>query len=107
MKRVTQPELIQFEVEYKLYKEQVSEVNRSTDASRHIKPTSICNCCQPLLRSSLCILGQIEAATTLEKAKDASVKKWLDERLAPAPRDIVEQVRSPLNFVQYCHCVVH
>lgn len=104
MKGVTQPELIQFEVEYKVYEEQVSEVNRSRDASRRIKPSSIRNCCEPLLLQSLCILGQIEGATTLEEATDASVKKWLDERLASAPQDIAERVRSAVNSVQYCQC---
>lgn len=75
LKGVTQPELIQFEIEYPVYEEKIVEVNRSRDNARRIRPASIRNCFDPTLLQSLCILGQIDEATTLADGTDSSVKK--------------------------------
>ncbi len=50
---------------------------------------------------SLCILGKIEGADSLEQATDAGVQKWFDDLLASAPRDTAERVRSAIDSVKF------
>lgn len=104
VKGITQPELVKFEIDYKGYLEQISKVNIGRELSRRVRPASIRNCFEPLLLQSLCILRKIDGATTLEEATDEKVKKWFDERLASAPRDLSERVRSAVNSVEYEQC---
>ena len=101
LNQVTQSHLIEFETEYEAYKENVADVNRNRDASRHISPASVRQCMEPALLHSLCILGQIEGAEELRDATDDAVKKWFEERLATEPEDLTERVRSALDAIKY------
>ncbi len=85
LKNVTQPGLIKLEIEYTVYKEKISEVNRARKASRQVSPASIRNCIEPVLLQRLCILGQIEGAESVEEATNEKVQKWFDDRIASAP----------------------
>lgn len=104
LKSVTQPELIQFKIEYRVYEEHVAEINRSCDAPRRIEPASTGSCCSPILFQTLCILGQIEEAATPEEAADGIVRSWFDVRLASEPQDMTEKSRSAVDSVQYQQC---
>lgn len=99
---VRQAALIKFETKYSQYLKDVAEVNRNRDASRAITPASIRQCMDAEVLNSLCIIGKIDQATTLDDATDENVKKWFDERLETAPEDIVERIRSALDSVEYC-----
>eukprot|EP00171_Calliarthron_tuberculosum_P023495 IDg23495t1 len=104
LKSVTQPSLIQFETDYRAYKDKVEDINRSRESSEHITPASIKNCLEPTLLSSLCILGQIEGSKTSKDATDSAVKAWFEKRLRSAPRDLAERVRSAVDSVKYKQC---
>eukprot|EP00171_Calliarthron_tuberculosum_P023074 IDg23074t1 len=56
---------------------------------------------EPILLTSLCIVGQIENASKPEEATDESVEKWFKNRLRTAPRDLAERVRSSVDSVAY------
>lgn len=101
LKDVTQPDLIEFEIEYTAYKEKVADINRSRDTTRRISPASIRQCLDPVLLQGLCLLGQIEGADSASQATDAKVRAWFDARLATAPEDMTERVRSALGSVNY------
>lgn len=101
---VTQPCLIQFETEYAAYKERVNDINRSRDEDQKIKPASIRNCIEPMMLHSLCIIGQVPGATSVEQATDENVKAWFENRLRCAPRDLAERVRSAVHSIKYEQC---
>lgn len=101
LKDVRQSSLIKFDTEYTHYLKDIESVNSNRDATRTITAASIRQCMEPELLNSLCIIGVIDEATTLEDATDENVKKWFDERLEDAPEDIVERVRSALSTVHY------
>lgn len=101
LKDVTQPDLIRFDVEYTAYKEKVSDLNRTRDASRHIITATIRQCLDPTLLRSLCLLGQIDGASNAGDSTDASVETWFDTRVQAAPEDLTERVRSALETVKH------
>lgn len=68
---ITQPSLIRFEVEYAGY---LVDVNRSRSAANRIKLASNRLCNRPKLLQSLCILGEINGAETVEDSADDNVK---------------------------------
>eukprot|EP00171_Calliarthron_tuberculosum_P002633 IDg2633t1 len=104
LKPVTQPSLIQFETEYAAYKVQVADINRNRDEVNQITAASIKNCLEPMMLHSLCILGQIPGASSVEQATDNNVKAWFETRLRSAPRDLTERVRSAVHSVKFIQC---
>lgn len=101
---ITQPNLIRFEVEYAAYKEQVTDINRTRSASNQILPAPIRQYLKPELLHSLCILGVIEDASTMEEASDGNVQKWFDSRLSESTRDAAERVRTAVDSVPFRQC---
>eukprot|EP00171_Calliarthron_tuberculosum_P004516 IDg4516t1 len=104
LESVTQPSLIQFETEYKLYQEKIADINRTRDKNKKIEPASLKNCIEPLLLNSLCILGKIEGASKAQQATEEAVLEWFDSRLRSAPHDLAERVRSAVDSVKYEQC---
>ncbi len=104
LKSVTQLDLIKFEIEYIVYKEKIAEVYRVKEASRQVIPASIRNCIEPVLLQSLCILGQIEGAESVEEATDDKVQIGSMIASHPLPRDAAERVRSAVDSVKYEEC---
>lgn len=74
LSNATQPDLIQFEVNFPAYTEGVEEINADRAPSQQIKPASIGQCMKPKLLRSLCMLGRIENAETSEDATDEAVR---------------------------------
>lgn len=101
---IKQPSLIKFEVDYVAYKDKVADVNRTRNEEEQLIPASIRQCVKPELLQSLCIIGEIIGATTVEEATDENVKEWFDARLTAAPKDISERVRSAIDSVTYKQC---
>lgn len=77
-KKVTQPDLIEFEAEYEACKEKVVDVNRNRDKSRQSNATCIYQCMERNLFHSLSILGQFGNAPELQDATDAAEKKYFE-----------------------------
>eukprot|EP00171_Calliarthron_tuberculosum_P004521 IDg4521t1 len=75
LKSVTHSALIQFQTDYKAYTEKVADINRNRNEDNKIEAASIRNCFEPILLSSLCLLGQIEGASTAEAASDADCQE--------------------------------
>lgn len=47
---------------------------------------------------------QIEHASTLEEATDQGVKRWFDDGLSLAPRDMAERGSSSVESVNFQQC---
>lgn len=104
LKSVTQPSLIRFETDFNAYAEKVKDINRSRDEKNKIVPATIKNCIEPALLSSLCILGQIQGAKSVEEAQESAVEEWFTTRIRSKPRDLAERVRSAIDTVTYTQC---
>eukprot|EP00171_Calliarthron_tuberculosum_P003750 IDg3750t1 len=50
---------------------------------------------------SLCTLGQIEGASTVEQTTDETVKSWFDQRLKSKPRDLAERTSDEKGSLTY------
>ncbi|KAI0565234.1 hypothetical protein FGB62_20g20 [Gracilaria domingensis] len=97
----TQPELLKFEVEFAAHCERVQDVNSGRLASQRIKAATIRQCMKPRLLQSLCILGRIENASSVEQATDDAVQAWFDSRLASTICDLSDRVKEALSTVKF------
>ena len=82
IKKLTQPDLIEFETKYSMYSRKVSEVNKERSADSQIKMASIRDCMDDNLLHVFCIMGEIEGASSVEEATTEEVKDWFDAQLA-------------------------
>ena len=101
---VAQPNLFRFEVEYSAYHQKCEDINRNRAEDNQIEIASIRQCLRPVLLHSLCIVGKIEGAATLEQATDENVKHWFDARLDPSSKDISERVTTAIGSIQHNPC---
>lgn len=101
LKWVTHPDLIKLKTKYAACKYIVEDFNRSRDASRSITEACTNNFIETLLLQSLCIMGEIKDALTIEDATDASVITWFDGAISAVPREIAELIRVALDSVSY------
>lgn len=101
LKDVKQSSLIKFEIEYSQYKEKIKEINRTRPESSVIEPASIRQCVDAVLLNTVCILGEIEDATSLEEATDEKVQKWFNECSQVAPVSMMERVNAALNNITF------
>lgn len=67
------------------------------DSARPTRTASIPNCFDPTVLQSLGIPGQGDGASTLDEDTDQCVKKWFDERLSSAPRNMAERVPTAVK----------
>lgn len=98
---VRQDTLIKFDNDYTKYLEKVRQVNETTSNSNKIAASSIRHCLDATLLNTLCIIGKIEDAETMEEATDDAVEKWFKKHLSLAPEDMTERVRAALDSVRY------
>ena len=101
LSNVRQDSLIKFDNEYIRYLDKIKQLNQGRAEDNQIVPSSIRQCIDGTLLNTLCIIGKIEDAESMEEVTDASVKKWFDEHLSLAPEDITERVRSAIDSVAY------
>lgn len=85
---MTQPSLIQFEVEYAAYKDKFDEVNAGCSGSNVQPQKYVRQCLKPDLLHSSRMIGAIEGASTVEEASDTVVKTWFESRLTDASKEI-------------------
>ena len=98
---VYQSNPFKFEIEYAQYKMNISQIIEEQSEEREIPVASIRQCIDPEILNSLCIIGLIENASSLEDATVENVKKWFDKRLEEAPEDLTENVNTSLATVDY------
>ena len=98
---VRQDTLIKFDNDYTKYVDKIRQVNQGRPTNNKIVPSSIRQCLDGTLLNTLCIIGKIEDAETMEDATDDAVEKWFRKHLSLAPEDLTERVRAALDSVQY------
>ena len=96
---VRQDSLIKFDNEYTWYSDKIKQVNLGRASSSRITPSSIRQCIDATLQTTLCIIGKKDNASTMEEANDGTVQKWVEEQLSLAPEDLTERVRSAIDSV--------
>ena len=102
--KLTQPDHIEFETKYSMYSRKVSEVIKKRSSDSQIKMASIRDCMDDNLLQALCIMGEIEGASSVEEATTEEVKDWFDAQLANLSRGIGTRLRTAVNFVRYKLC---
>lgn len=98
---VMRASLIRFEVDYAAYVEKIADVNRSREPTRQIVAANIRHCIEPRLLKSLCIIGCIENAASIEDVTDNAVRKWLESILDGTSMDMAERYRFAMGSVSY------
>lgn len=103
LKGTTQPQLIEFEVNFSAYKEHIDALNNLRTASQRIPPATLKQCICPKLLHSMCILGIIEDASSSDEATEEQIQEWFDSSLRVSTKNLAERVNDSikLNSVQY------
>jgi len=101
LKSVDQPSLIRFETAYTSYLAKVEDVNKDRPQADQINPASIKDCIESTTLHALCILGEIEDATSVEEATVDKVKEWFEKASTLSPKDLSERIDSTLASVKY------
>ncbi|KAI0559370.1 hypothetical protein FGB62_155g11 [Gracilaria domingensis] len=104
LRDVTQPALIRFETAYSAYKEKCSDLNRNRSSDDQMAIASIRDCIESSTPHALCIMGEIENASTAEEASPENVQEWFDGALSAAPKDLSKRIEAALASVSYSVC---
>ena len=98
------PDLIKFETAYAQYVREVNDVNATRNNDNQLRITSIRSCIESRVLQSLCMLGEIDGAATIEDATDENVKAWFDSALAETPRTVLARLKSAISALKYEQC---
>ena len=104
LRTVLLPDLIKFETAYAQYVREVEDVNATRSEDNQLRITSIRSCIESRVLQSLCMLGEIEGASTIEEANDENVKAWFDTALAETPRTVLARLKSAVATLKYEQC---
>lgn len=74
--------MIRFETEYAACKAKVTDVNKDRPVGQQRSTALIKECIYPATFHALCIVGDIEGASTVEKATTEKVKFWFETAYA-------------------------
>lgn len=66
----------------------MADFNNEWAHGDHLKVVIIRDCIAAKHLQTLCFLGDIEGASTIEKATKANVKKWFDNLMSEGPREL-------------------
>lgn len=101
LKQVDQPSLIKFETEFSAYRNKVDGVNSDRDEENKLQPATIKDCMDSNMLHALCLMGEIEGASSVEEATPEKVSAWFNNAATVSPRDISERLEAVLKAIQY------
>ena len=101
LKTVDQPALIRFESAYAAYRAKVEDVNKDRDEASKLSLATIKDCMNSSTLHALCIVGEIENASTVEDATSEMVKKWFDNASTSTPKDLPERIDVTLRSMSF------
>jgi len=101
LKELTQPKMIEFETEYAKYLRKITDINADRPDDDKVKPASIRDCMDAKDVHGLCIIGDIQGATTVEEATDEAIKEWFEASIGKNIRALSARIKSALSSVKY------
>jgi len=101
MTGLTQPELIEFETEYAKYERKITEHNADRAEEDRVKVASIRDCMDAKVLHAMCIMGEIDGATSIEEATADKVKAWFDATIGKSSRGLSIRIKTAINSVKY------
>lgn len=101
LEAIDQPSLIRFETSYSAYIAKIEDVNKDRSNDEQILPASIKDCFNANTLHTLCILGEIEGATSVDEATIDAVQKWFDTASTLSTNDLSERVDATVKGLVY------
>ena len=99
LKTVDPHALIRFETAYAAYRAKVEDVNKDRDEASKLSLSTIKDCMNSSTLHALCIMREIENASTVEIATSEMVKKWFENASTSTPKDLSERIDATLRSI--------
>jgi len=96
-----QPALITFETEYAKYIRKIKDINESRADADKIKAAPVRDCMDADDLHGLCIMGEIEGASSVEEVTVDQVQKWFDDAIGKTTRALSFRIKTALSSVKY------